>query len=102
MSKTTHPPTPGPWRASVDLFRPPKIWVHAPDSYAVCRVMTGHYHAEVAKANAHLIAAAPDLLAALKELLGCAAPFVGYADAGDKLNAARDKAANAILKAEGR
>jgi hypothetical protein len=60
--------TPGPWSATVDLFRPPKVFVHAPDSFAVCRVMTAHYHAETARANAHLIAAAPSMLIALKQI----------------------------------
>jgi hypothetical protein len=63
--QSTKPHTPGPWRATVDLFRPPKVFVHAPDSFAVCRVMTAHYHAEVARANAHLIAAAPEMYKAL-------------------------------------
>lgn len=61
--------TPGPWIARVDLFRPPKLFVHAPDSYAVCRVMTAHYHAEVARANAHVIAAAPEMFSALEFIL---------------------------------
>lgn len=64
----SHAATKGPWVARVDLFRPPKLFVHAPDSYAVCRVMTAHYHAEVAKANAHLIAAAPDYWEAAEQM----------------------------------
>lgn len=91
--------TPGPWVAGVDLFRPPKVFVHAPDSYAVCRVMTAHYHAETAKANAHLIAAAPSLLEACKDLVD---RFERKATSKASLSCSYSEAKAAIAKAEGR
>jgi hypothetical protein len=63
--------TPGPWKASKDLKR---YWIES----STPKVLGGHAVAEVtdddcdsdeAQANARLIAAAPDLLAALKQVL---------------------------------
>ena len=107
--KLSHAATPGPWRAKVDLFRPPKLFVHAPDSFAVCRVMTAHYHAEIAKANAHLIAAAPELKEAGDKLASViSALAMGYImghivrDVEQRVNEAIDAWNAARAKAEGR
>lgn len=64
--KTKH--TPGPWEIIHTEKNPGKvdqIHVGKPD-YTVCRVMA---YGENAMANARLIAAAPDLLKALKDLV---------------------------------
>lgn len=105
------PHTPGPWMVATDVYGRLDISVFAKKVRYDSRVamINGKESRddiapprEVALANAHLIAAAPEMLEALKNLLGEAAPFVGYAAAGNRLNAARDRAATVILKAEGR
>lgn len=87
-------PTPGPWK--VDHHYPtPRVWAADPTGVAVICDMPywkKEHWAEM-YANAYLIAAAPDLLAALKGLLG---PGCVYATPS-KINAALD----AIAAAEG-
>ena len=50
---------------------------------------------DLLEANARLIAAAPDLLAALKELI------YGVKEGGDRLERALDAAGDAVVRAEG-
>jgi len=89
MNESKH--TPGPWMAA---SRPSSIvgWpVVAPGDggRSVCNITTGHDQSE---ANAHLISAAPDLLAALKAVIAIA----------DRATVEFDRARAAIAKAEGR
>lgn len=57
----------GPWHVGGILGRRPIIY--AADGYAVADAMTHHgSHVDQADANARLIAAAPDLLAAAKNI----------------------------------
>lgn len=94
--------TPGPWIA--DGFG--DVWVET--GVHRCGEMTRdicavHKDAEDWRANATLIAAAPDLLAALKELTGPWERGEKFSDMdADVLNAIRWRAAAAIAKAEGR
>lgn len=91
--------TPGPWAATpcLDVGRYGPPWTIRVDKQTVVASLIGaalHRGAETAEANARLIAAAPDLLAALKELLpmwesGIREPWV-------------ERARAAIAKAEGR
>jgi len=57
--------TPGPWRYTIAEYGCTTIWA---DKHPIAIV----YSCDEKKANAALIAAAPDLLAALKYLLECA------------------------------
>ena len=99
--------TPGPWR----LYQGPLLYVEAdnhvgPIAELRSRLDYGRMHplvAETRDANARLIAAAPDLLEALKELLG---PYVdkpsettGMMDllvCGEDIDAARAAIAKSI------
>lgn len=91
--------TPGPWVVFHNKYRIPavevdgSVWSEGFDS--------GVRLQSERDANAHLIAAAPDLLAALKELLdqgeGCAACGFGTPGCGCRYERARA----AIAKAEG-
>jgi len=82
--------TPGPWAAIPDSREDSEgdWYIIAPDEDVIT---TG-----LSEPDAALIAAAPDLLAALKEVRGCpqAAPWLVRTGAWDLLNAA-------IAKAEG-
>lgn len=76
--------TPGPW--AIDDW----CWIDAPSGMNVATISAG-LDAEETVANAKLIAAAPDLLAALKDMLGstgseqaCAAAHAAIAKAGSK------------------
>jgi hypothetical protein len=79
MSAATH--TPGPWRIGGDCDG--FAWVVAPDGRSVANIEDGsfarrvRFEAQTVKANAALIAAAPELLAALTLLI----------KAGEKLHA---------------
>ena len=107
--------TPGPWRAKTSRV------IVAPRSRTNVHGETNHYEAELAwtqpvpereggektrLANARLIAAAPDLLAALQKARAALA-LVEHWDAGtggahpDIHNGALDDAADAIAKATG-
>lgn len=101
----THTHTPGPWKVAHRMGRP--VVVNSTPTHGgpldICEAYT-HPLAhetisdalEVSEANARLIAAAPDLLQALKEL--CADKYLA-----DPINADRMKNARlAISKAEGR
>ena len=90
---TTH--TPGPWTCDVTDFGGANtnsfyVLIDA-NSHSVARVLT---HSRPYEANAALIAAAPDMLAALKDL-------VRASDGHPDSLAARRYARNVIAKAEG-
>jgi hypothetical protein len=80
--------TPGPWTASARGYKS-QVWS---DGQMMTAEVLGPNHA----ANARLMAAAPDLLAALAELLNSALDL-GLGD----LSLSATKAANAIAKATG-
>lgn len=84
-------PTPGPWRVG-----PYFNGVYGPD-HIVCNMTTKSGYIRNADANAHLIAAAPDMLKALKRIAAWEFNIMGdcVADA--------QALANAVIKqAEGR
>lgn len=85
--------TPGPWKAEsfAGQFNVWPISRKKPDGSAVT------YHCT--KADAHLIAAAPELLAALVEVMGRVPPDLERADAA--MNRAMTAARAAIAKATG-
>jgi hypothetical protein len=91
--------TPGPWRASMgDLLRV----MHGSD--CICGVhrigsRAGGRRSEESEANARLIAAAPDLLAALQAVI--AAPITGDHESIQRRDAAFTAARAAIAKATG-
>jgi hypothetical protein len=85
MNNTTHTPAPTPW-----VIRDNAPWFSVADDNrhtVACRIAS--------EANAHLIAAAPDLLAALETLLPVAATAFGA------LTVDLDAARAAIAKAKG-
>ena len=66
--------TPGPW--SVEPLKRTTGWlIHGPQGESITDgpIWTEHFAAE-SKANAHLVAAAPDLLAFVKNILADATP----------------------------
>ena len=82
--------TPGPWKSATG-------WVMSKDNGVICGDFPGIYRDNgQAEANMNLIAAAPDLLAALKELL-----HEDNQGGGVDLDAL-DRARAAIAKAEGK
>jgi hypothetical protein len=90
--KTKH--TPGPWKAYNQIgSRILQSWYVGSDTAAVCRVGDGALSPEETVANARLIAAAPELLAALNLII---------AAYGNLQSGAIDLARSAIAKAEGR
>lgn len=97
--------TPGPWRVIIDDTGGPfSGWpsVEAPDEIDAAVVLRAGFAQEFnqpfsqreALANAHLIAAAPDLLKALKGM-------VDYVKNGNRYREHIDAAFEAILKSEG-
>jgi hypothetical protein len=82
--------TPGPWRVTVKSGLPDAVVAPDPDlgSVGICKIVVLNDH----EANARLIAAVPDLLAALQEIDQMAATF-------KSLGAIRNRARNAISKA---
>jgi hypothetical protein len=102
MSDAKH--TPGPWQLTGWYIRP-KCYegIPTPDSWpAICSVRPWgkdrwpYLHEEETRANIQLIAAAPDLLAALKEIIEHPAAF------SDGANRLWSQATAAIAKAEGK
>lgn len=108
MSNTKH--TPGPWRIEEDaqgpcmIMHPTKKGVAIASLTEVFRPSEGFVEIESPgaperTANAKLIAVAPELLEALKELLSIYRDTVGLV--GTEQNSTTVKAHNAIAKAEG-
>jgi hypothetical protein len=94
-------PTPGPWAVDARAA----LRVLAGDDVTVCSTGCSVSQRDAWEANANLIAAAPDLLAALKALLAVApakAPAAGLIVGIEEQHAAAIAAARAaIAKAEG-
>ena len=96
--------TPGPWRTGGLPQHAPIVY--APDDYAICDTKTfhGRRSPEEAEANARLIAAAPDMLAALQAFREWHANNFGdfSHDLNAQLLSLDNDAVAAIAKAEGR
>ena len=100
--------TPGPWSASSDdKLNPERAygitvpWNDGDERGTVVIAEITHADsAERAKADARLIAAAPDLLAACRAALAC--PEMNWQEMDDVSRAAVNAARAAIAKAEGR
>ena len=89
--------TPGPWKRSSDTM------IHGGGSACVARVQRGSLSPDESNANARLIAAAPDLLAALKaaqEALN--RPMGPQMGPKGKDFGLRERLTDAIAKAEGK
>ena len=99
MSEAKH--TPGPWEASGNLVRSP---MHQPEGLPrgvqIVECRDGYFlpHTEEAKANARLIAAAPELLEALERL---ADAYERLKPPGYPLSDREKQARAAIAKATG-
>lgn len=95
--------TPGPWQTSEQFngTHQQTIAIHGPDFQEVCEVNTTMSIGEVQMiANAHLIAAAPELLEALKFCKAALAFYMGQEKEGPKsAETALHKAAMAVAKA---
>lgn len=83
---STH--TPGPWSARIDPHGKPHYWIKTPGGFVIARV-SGH-----GESDAALIAAAPEMLEALRNLL--------VYDTGDMPGDYIEAARGVIAKAEGR
>jgi hypothetical protein len=91
--------TPGPWE-TCDAWGPSKDGICIGELAAQQKIIascTGYYGRETSQANARLIAAAPELYEALKDLLEELATGEDY---GDELVFALDKARAALAKVE--
>lgn len=89
---TKHKHTPGPWACSPNddtATFPLEVWCRDDPRILVCRVQ--QHDPGAAQANAHLIAAAPDLLRACEVALECA----------DMSGAVRAMLTDAVEKARG-
>jgi hypothetical protein len=64
MSTQAH--TPGPWRIESVGDETLEIWAHPRIAVGQLYGQNGPNESDIVRANAHLIAAAPDMLAALK------------------------------------
>ena len=93
----THTHTPGPWNVE-HPYGEPGTYVSGPNTGLIAKLYTPDAHLwnvdrKVSiEANAHLIAAAPDLLAALRLV---------YANAGESPEWIRARIGSVISKAEG-
>ena len=92
MTDSTH--TPGPWGLSKTEWASHAVL--ADDDVEVCFVCAGEHDAETELANARLIAAAPDMLAALRAMV-TAEKYGTTATHDSAMMAVRD----ALAKAEG-
>lgn len=97
MKTTNH--TPGPWRFHLGRGASPRIHIQTSGGYQIVSTTEVSRHAPEAieqRANARLIAAAPDLLAALELALKCAddhgADHFGFGEYADAARAAIAKA----------
>src|SRR5271156_2276630 len=82
--------TPGPWDIATDSYGVERIWAGEYD--VACCQGDGSIDKEHRTANARLIAAAPDLLEALRVLLSVTNPHARNKAASDKAIAALAKA----------
>ena len=87
--------TPGPWRASATRE------VFSPSKRTVCRAHLDGERCTEALANAHLIAAAPDMYEALERLAGMKPGRANAATAQDLYLTVRAIAESALAKARG-
>jgi hypothetical protein len=92
--------TPGPWTVEPPSDQAPHMWITAPTSSGIAKVETCDYDdgrgerlTDEDFANARLIAASPELLAALKEAVEIIEEYSPYDGS---------RAYSAIAKAEGR
>jgi hypothetical protein len=101
--------TPGPWGVgsaprSAHTNKDKCLYIHGADPYAMVCELGSEKHPEH-QANARLIAAAPDLLAALRDVLRYCVTSSGLPDLGKgrtpEQQAAMNQARAAIEKAEG-
>lgn len=99
----TTPHTPGPWRVVPSGHQQEFThWIERPATTEVDRLMVaGVLNTNDAEANARLIAAAPDLLAALKECVGWLDPDDMRLVNHEECRATEQQALAAIAKAEG-
>mgnify|MGYP003443102101 CR=1 FL=1 len=86
--------TPGPWSAH---YNNEGLTVFSPDNVTVAYVDYDECEERPVEANAHLIAAAPALLEALKNVL----EFYEWSNSNGAEQAAYDKAMKALAQAEG-
>lgn len=106
--------TPGPWRVAPSRDFSGDIGIACPDGIvAECfsAIRVASERSDEVKANARLIAAAPDLVEALEGYMDCVAfaanPSLANADvltlkeASDRMSAARDRARAALSRARG-
>lgn len=89
--------TPGPWYLAFTCDG--GFHVECADKNIICRRGPWSHNAERSNANAHLIAAAPDLLSAARTMLALVMLKYGNLDAD--VNVATDAARTAIAKALG-
>ena len=95
--------TPGPWKISRGVDGPDNRVIETPDGWGVADAWECASVGEM-DANAHLIAAAPDLLAALTELLAAVDQYPEVCptyEETDRLVRAEEAARAAIKKARG-
>lgn len=84
--ESSHTITPGPWLAIIDRCRNQHgVISQAADGYGVAMIPQN-------EANARLIAAAPELLAAAKDGLACAIAWGGKCEAKGELTLAEEAA----------
>jgi hypothetical protein len=95
--------TPGPWYVEDEY-----VCAASAPSLGLCSVMNmdeggdkGWFRGPVTKANAHLMAAAPDLLAALQDLFGAELEKCMRFDGHDDQLEAVERARAAVAKAQG-
>ena len=99
MSETKH--TPGPWRVAPRSDYPEHADINVDAGTRGYVALCGKAGDEEAEANARLIAAAPELLEALREVVACYVVRInGKVDV--RRAAALDRARAAIAMAEGR
>lgn len=89
--------TPGPWRNCEpgSNYSRGKKFIRPANSDGLIAIVTGEWRQEEKWANARLIAASPELLAALQVLLESSADYEA------RQQAARDQARAAVAKATG-
>jgi hypothetical protein len=94
--------TPGPWTATFGEGDCPRafVWKSGDERLGSNRLSICQVHYDT-QDNAHLISAAPDLLAALKSLLAHPTTADADSDEAQRCQIARNQARAAIAKAHG-